>query len=121
MTDIGDIMKNIHLNLRTIISLFVLMTLIGCTTIQIGKNFKLQSFTSNAELGKTNKQQVIKWLGKPMSTGVALKADGQRLDEWSYFYGTGNLPNMENAKIKTLQIRFNNKDVLHSYNSTGEN
>ena len=97
------------------------MTLIGCTTIQIGQNFKLHTFINNAEPDKIYKNQVIKWLGKPMSTGIALEADGQRLSEWSYFYGTGKLPKMEKAKIKTLQIRFNDKGVLHSYNSTSGN
>lgn len=48
-----------------------------------------------------------------MSTGSTLEADGQCLVEWSCFYGTGKLLNMENAKIKILKVLFNNKDVLH--------
>jgi len=37
-----------------------------------------------------------------MSTDVALENNGQSFDEWSCFYETGKLPNMENAEIKTL-------------------
>lgn len=111
--------NKINLNWKYIFTLFSLVTLISCSSIQIGKNFELQTFSNNAVLGKTNKEQVLKWLGEAMSVGVAQKANGERLDEWAYFYGTGNLPDMKNAKLKTLQIRFDKKGILRSYNWTG--
>lgn len=114
----NDKKKNV-INWKTIIILFSLATLISCSTVQIGNDFKLQTFTSHAELGKTNKEQVLKWLGKPMSSGISQKEDGERLDEWNYFYGTGQLPSMKDAKMKTLQIRFDKKGLLRSYNWTG--
>lgn len=113
-------MKIINKNLKLFLISLSLMALASCTTIQIGKDFRLQSFTKNAELGKTTQNQIFAWLGKPMSSGISVKEDGQRLVEWFYFYGNGKLPNMENAKIKTLQIRLN-KGILQSYNSTGDN
>ena len=54
-----------------------------------------------------------------MSTGISQKADGERLVEWDYFYGSGQLPNMKDTKIKTLQIRFDKNGTLRSYNWTG--
>ena len=114
-----NVTKKKNINWKYIFTLFSLMTLISCSAVQIGQDFKLQTFTSHAELGKTNKAQVRKWLGKPMSTGISQKANGERLDEWDYYYGTGQLPSMKDTKLKILQIRFNNKGVLRSYNWTG--
>jgi len=108
-----------NINWKLIFILISFITLISCSTVHIGQDFKLHTFTSHAELGKTKKEQVLNWLGKPMSTGISQKADGERLDEWNYFYGTGQLPSMEDAKIKTLQIRFDNSGTLRSYNWTG--
>lgn len=107
--------KNKHKHIKIFI-LFSLVTLVSCSSIQLGQDFKLQTFASHAESGKTTKNEVLKWLGKPMNTGVALKENGERLTEWGYFFGTGDLSNMKNAKIKSLQIRFDNKGVLRSYN-----
>lgn len=114
-----NVIKIKNLNWKIIFTLFPLMTLMSCSTIQIGQDFELHAFATNAELGITKKEHVLKWLGEPMSTGIAQKADGEKLVEWSYFYGSGQLPNMKNTKLKTLQIRFNKKGVLRSYNWTG--
>lgn len=117
-----EILKMVNKNKLQNIKVFILLsivTLVSCSTIQVGQNFKLQIFTQHAETGKTKKADVMKWLGKPMSTGVALKENGERLIEWDYFYATGNLPSMKNAKLKTLQVRFDNKGILRSYNWTG--
>lgn len=105
---------------KYIVILFSLLTLMSCSTIHIGQDFELQAFASNAELGKTTKEHVIKWLGNPVNTGVAQKADGERLEEWIYFYSSGQLPGMKDAKFKSLQIRFDTKGILRSYNWTGE-
>lgn len=111
--------KQNNLNWKYVFILFSLITLISCSTVQIGQDFKLHAFSSNAELGTTTKDQVLKWLGKPMSKGISQKEDGERLDEWNYFYGTGQLPSMKDAKLKTLQVRFDNKGLLRSYNWSG--
>ena len=108
-----------NINWKLIFILVSFMTIISCGTVQIGQDFKLQTFASHAEPGKTKKEQVLSWLGKPMSTGISQKADGERLVQWDYFYGTGQLPGMKDAKIKTLQIRFDNSGTLRSYNWTG--
>lgn len=106
-------------NWKLIFILISFITLISCGSVQIGQDFKLDTFTNHVELGKTNKEQVLSWLGKPMSTGISQKADGEQLLEWDYFYASGQLPSMKNAKIKTLQIRFDKGGILRSYNWTG--
>lgn len=105
---------------KYLFSLFSLMTLVSCSTVHIGQDFQLQTFANNAKLGITTKAHVTKWLGKPMSTGIAQRSDGEKLIEWDYFYGTGQLPSMKDAKLKTLKIRFNKKGVVHSYNWSGQ-
>lgn len=112
---------NKHPWLKYFFSFFLLMTLVSCSTIHIGRDFQLQTFANNARLGITTKEQVTKWLGNPMNTGIAQRADGEHLTEWDYFYGTGQLPGMKDAKLKSLKIRFNKKGVVHSYNWSGQN
>lgn len=107
------------LSWKYIFTLFSLITLVSCSTIHIGRDFQLQTFTNNVRLAITTKEQITKWLGNPMSTGISQKADGKQLVEWDYFYGTGQLPNMKDAKLKTLKIRFNTNGVVHSYNWSG--
>lgn len=101
---------------RTIFISISLMALVSCSAIQIGQNFELNSFTKNVVAGKTTKQQVTQWLGNPLSTGISHKESGERLTVWDYFYGSGELPSMKNTKIKMLQIQFDNKGILRSYN-----
>ena len=101
---------------KYIAALFLLMTLTACSTIQVGSDFDLRAFESNAQAGETKKEQVRNWLGEPKSTGISQESNGERLEEWGYFYGAGKLPNMTDAKLKTLQIRFDKKGILRSYN-----
>jgi outer membrane protein assembly factor BamE (lipoprotein component of BamABCDE complex) len=101
---------------KYIATLFLLLTLTACSTVQVGRDFDLHIFESKAMAGETKKEQVRNWLGKPNSTGISQESNGERLEEWGYFYGAGKLPNMTDAKLKTLQIRFDKKGLLRSYN-----
>ena len=116
-----NLKKKNNIHYKYIFILFSLITLISCSTVQIGQDFKLDTFTSNAVPGKTTKGQVLKWLGSPMSKGISHKENGEQLDEWSYFYSTGELPSMKDTKLKILQIRFDKQDTLRSYNWSGTN
>lgn len=101
---------------KWLLSLFAVLSLLSCSTVQIGNDFTVKTFSQNVILAKTTKSEVTSWLGKPMSTGISQKENGDRLVEWSYFYGTGKLPDMKNASIKILQVRFNQAGAVHSYN-----
>lgn len=102
----------------TIVMLFMIMLLAGCSTIQVGRDFDMQTFESIVKVGKTTKAQIRNKMGSPKNKGVSIKSDGERLDEWLYFYATGKLSGMDDAQLKILQIRFDKKGILRSYNWT---
>jgi outer membrane protein assembly factor BamE (lipoprotein component of BamABCDE complex) len=95
----------------------LLMT--GCSTVQVGSNFDLSAFESGVQYGVTTKQEVREWLGPPTSTGISVDANGRRFQEWTYYYGTGKLPNMKAPELKFLQVRFDQQDVVRGYNWSG--
>jgi outer membrane protein assembly factor BamE (lipoprotein component of BamABCDE complex) len=97
---------------------FVLLA--GCSTVHIGRDFDLQAFSSRVERGQTTQAQVRGWLGAPTSTGVTVDTSGERFDEWTYYYGGGRLPNMPDAHLKLLQIKFDRAGIVRGYNWSGE-
>lgn len=99
--------------------LILLLTLASCSTVQIGKDFDIHAFDSKAVVGETKKAHVHNWLGKPKSTGITQNENGERLEEWVYFYATGQLPSMSDADMKILEIRFDKNGVLRSFNWSG--
>lgn len=98
-----------------------LMTMLGaCSTVQVGRNFDLSVFESKVQRGVTTQAQVRGWLGAPAGVGVAVETGGERFDEWSYYYGEGQLPNMPDARLKILQIKFDQAGIVRGYNWSGE-
>ncbi|HHM04200.1 MAG TPA: hypothetical protein ENJ19_00465 [Gammaproteobacteria bacterium] len=92
----------------------------ACAVVQLGRDFPLTAFTSKVERGVTTRQQVQDWLGPPAGTGVEVARDGSRYDLWTYYWGKGKLPKMANARFKMLQVKFNRRGVVQSYNWSGE-
>ncbi|MDH5517476.1 MAG: hypothetical protein OEY36_06615 [Gammaproteobacteria bacterium] len=107
-------------NNRLVRMLAVLMILLlsSCTTFKLGRDFDVQAFEAIAKVGETSKTLVRSALGAPKNTGFSLNADGERLLEWVYFYGSGKMTSMDNAELKILQIRFDDKGIVRSYNWT---
>lgn len=98
-----------------LLSVLVLL-LSACGTVQIGRDFDVKAFEEIVGMADMSKAQVQDLLGAPKGTGVAVDKDGKRLDEWLYFYGTGQLPSMSDTTIKSLQIRFKKNGMVQSYN-----
>ncbi len=92
----------------------------ACSTVQVGRNFDLGVFESKVQRGVTTQAQVRGWLGAPAGVGVAVETGGERFDEWSYYYGEGQLPNMPDARLKILQIKFDRAGIVRGYNWSGE-
>jgi len=101
-----------------VLSLWLLLT--ACTAVQFGHEFDPGKFESHVEHGVTTREAVRGWLGEPNSRGMSMNEKGERLEEWVYFHGRGNLPNMQDAKLRILQIRFNAQGRVASYSWTGE-
>lgn len=99
-----------------LVSLFMVLFLTGCGSIQVGRDFNVKAFESMAKVGKTSKTQVRKILGAPKSSGISISRDGERLVEWVYYYATGKISEMDDASLKILQIRFDQNAKIRSYN-----
>jgi hypothetical protein len=96
------------------------MALAACGAVHFGRDFDLRAFESKVQRGATTQAEVRGWLGAPASTGIVVESDGSRYDEWTYYYGTGRLPNFPDARLKILQIRFDRQAVVRSYSWSGD-
>lgn len=108
-------------NLRTaaaVLSVAVLFA--GCAAVQFGRDFDPRNFESKVERGVSTRDAVRGWLGEPNGTGAGMNDRGERFEEWTYYYGNGTLPNLADANLKVLQIRFDAQGRVISYSWTGE-
>jgi hypothetical protein len=88
----------------------------ACSTVTVGHKFDLKTFTTKVERDVTTQGQVRGWLGAPASVGVVVETGGERYEEWMYYHGSGRLPNMVDACLKMLQIRFDRGGIVRGYN-----
>jgi outer membrane protein assembly factor BamE (lipoprotein component of BamABCDE complex) len=105
---------------KTIATGMLWLLLGGCSTVQFGRDFDPRQFDANVERGTTRREVVRAWLGEPATTGVAVDAQGERLEEWTYYYGHGTLPSLQDTRLKILQIKFDPQGRVYSYSWTGE-
>jgi predicted small secreted protein len=104
-------------SLSRILVLVSAMTLLtACGTVQVGNDFDLQKFTKNVQHGVTTMSEVRSWLGSPVSTGVAVDSSGTQKEKWTYYYGSGQVSDMNQAHLKYLELEFNKDGRLVSYN-----
>jgi outer membrane protein assembly factor BamE (lipoprotein component of BamABCDE complex) len=89
----------------------------GCATgwFHVGNDFDVDAFAGHAERGVTTRDQVRAWLGAPTSTGVDVDTNGQRYDEWTYYFAEGRVSSLSDAKLKTLQIKFDSKGIVQGW------
>ena len=99
----------------TSVSMLVLI-LTGCGSIQVGKDFDMQTIQSKIERGVSTQNQVTAWIGAPTGTGISMDASGESLNEWTYYFASGKLSDLSGAKVKMLQIRFDKQGIVRSYN-----
>jgi outer membrane protein assembly factor BamE (lipoprotein component of BamABCDE complex) len=101
---------------RISVILLSILLLSACASVKIGRDFDVGVFAAKFEQGVSTQEQVRSWIGEPTSVGVSLASDGERLDEWDYYYAEGDLPDMSAAKVKILQIKFDKQGKVRSYN-----
>lgn len=109
-----DVHKSVVFKSMLLSVVFFMLT--ACGTVQMGRDFNVKGFEEIVGMAEMSKAQVQELLGAPEGTGITVDKDGVRLDEWLYFYGTGQLPSMSDTTIKTLQIRFKKDGMVQSYN-----
>jgi hypothetical protein len=111
----GMLMKRIHGLISPVVVATVLM-LTACSAIEVGSDFDVQAFENRVKQNVSTKADVKSWLGDPGSTGTVMNADGSRHEKWVYFYGTGSVSGTTPATIKMLEIQFDERGKVSSYN-----
>jgi outer membrane protein assembly factor BamE (lipoprotein component of BamABCDE complex) len=101
---------------RISVILLAILLLSACASVKMGRDFDVGVFAAKLEQGVSTQDQVRSWIGEPTSVGVSLATDGERFDEWDYYYAEGDLPDMRGAKVKILQIKFDKQGKVRSYN-----
>jgi len=109
----GDAMNDFS---RNAVILLAVLLLSACGTVKMGRDFDVGVFTAKIEQGVTTQSQVRSWLGEPTSVGVSLDFDGERYDEWAYYFAEGEMADMSTAKVKILQIKFDRQGKVRGYN-----
>ncbi len=107
-------MRNI---LRTLTLLTLVMGLAGCaaTAFQVGKDFDQNTFAVRVERGKTTQSDVLGWMGSPSGTGIRVDTDGKRYTVWTYYFAHGQLSELSDARLKTLEIKFDQNSLVQGY------
>jgi len=101
---------------RIFVILLSFFLLSACGTIKAGRDFDVGVFAAKVEQGVTTQANVRSWLGEPTSVGISLATDGERFDEWDYYFAEGELADMSTAKLKILQIKFDRQGKVRGYN-----
>jgi outer membrane protein assembly factor BamE (lipoprotein component of BamABCDE complex) len=104
------------------ISLVLLMAVVlaACGMARFGRDFDLKVFEGKVERGTTTQSQVRGWLGEPVGIGITVDPNGERYEEWTYYYGETRLPNGADAFLKVLQIKFDRSGIVRAYNWSGD-
>jgi hypothetical protein len=87
----------------------------ACANVKLGRDFDVDVFAAKIEQGNTTQNMLRSWLGEPASIGVSMATDGERFDEWAYYFAEGKMADMSTAKVKILQIKFDKQGKLRAY------
>lgn len=88
----------------------------SCASVRMGREFDLQRFQDHVQRTATTRAEVRTWLGAPLASGQSVDSNGRHFEEWIYYFGGGTLPDMADAHLKILQIKFDEHGVVSAYN-----
>jgi hypothetical protein len=92
----------------------------ACTTVRVGREFDASAFEAKVQRGVTTQADVRGWLGEPANVGVSVDTNGERYQEWHYYHGNVRIPGATDARLRLLQIKFDQRGVVRAYNWSGE-
>ncbi len=99
-----------------ILIVLAVLSLSSCATVKLGLEFDLQRFQDSIRHGVTTRDEVRRWLGEPVGTGIVVNSNGEKDEEWLYYFGTGTLPSLNDARLQILQVRFDARGIVKAYN-----
>jgi hypothetical protein len=105
---------------NVIAALVASLTIAGCASVTVGRPFDYEAFASQVRVGSSDLKAVQAALGPPIGKGLVAEADGNLYDQWTYYYGRGDMNNAEKNRFKLLQIRFDKDGRVASYNWSGD-
>ena len=105
---------------RIKLPILVAILLSACSTVEVGQNFDLSAFQAKVQRGVTTQQDVRAWLGAPAGVGTSVETSGERFEQWTYYSGSGDLPDMKGARLKLLQVKFDQQGVVRAYDWTSD-
>jgi outer membrane protein assembly factor BamE (lipoprotein component of BamABCDE complex) len=94
----------------------IALLLVACSNVEVGRDFDMHALEMKIQRGVTTQNEVRTWLGAPTSEGVSVDTGGNSFDEWTYYFASGKLPSMSNAKVKVLQVKFDKEGIVRGYN-----
>ena len=104
---------------RWIPLMLLAVALSACGVARFGRDFDIKTFESKIERGASTQSHVRGWLGDPTSIGMTVDVNGERYEEWTYYYGETRLPNGADSYLKILQVKFDRGGVVRGYNWSG--
>lgn len=92
----------------------------GCSSMKVGRNFDYDAFGAKVQPGVTDAAQVREWLGEPIGRGFEVMPDGNRVDVWTYYFGSGKIPSGSDVRFKMLQVKLTPAGKVAGYVWTSE-
>ncbi|MEK6748511.1 MAG: hypothetical protein AABY83_04815 [Pseudomonadota bacterium] len=97
----------------------LLLTLTGCASVEVGRDFNNHKFISAVQRGVTTQSEILQWLGEPASTGTQVETSGKQYTRWVYYFGTGKPPRFDDVHFKNLEVLFDDAKVVQGYQWSG--
>jgi hypothetical protein len=88
--------------------------------MKVGREFNYDAFGAKVEPGVTDAAQVREWLGEPIGRGFEVMPDGNRVDVWTYYSGSGKIPSGSDVRFKMLQVKLTPAGKVAGYVWTGD-
>jgi len=98
------------------LALLLTALLAGCASgVRLGQEFPLDAFLARVQPGVTTGKELEAWLGPPAARGGSVEPDGTRYEQWTWYFGSGTLPALKDARLKLLQVKLDAAGRVRAY------